>query len=187
MYTVKQPTNEVKFNKKYYELIKDGIKTQTMRLARKRLDVNEGDVVNAIFPGTDLTIPITILKIGYKQAKSINLDDAVREGYQEISSLLNELYHIYPNMNRFDRLYYYQFKVIKEKPNFKVVEENLDDYWGDYEEFIRLYNENKIPVTEIRSRLNMKIKKYNSYRKTAISEGRLHVDVRNHSRRLLRK
>lgn len=187
MYKVDNPALTIKFNKKYYNLIKDGVKTQTMRLARKRLDVQEGDVVTAIFPGTDLTLPVKILKIGYKQAKSINLSDAIREGYQEISQLLTELYYIYPNMNRFDRVYYYQFKVIKEKPNFKVVEGELKGYWDDYEEFIKLYNENKIPVTEIRTRLNMKIKKYNNYRKTAIDEGRLHVEVRNHSKRLLRK
>lgn len=112
IYKVTNPAAEVKFNKKYYLLIKIGVKTQTLRLARKRLDVCEGDVVTAVFPGTDLTLKIKILKIGYKQFKSVNLEDAVHEGYHSISDLKNELMKIYPSINQFDRLYYYQFEVM---------------------------------------------------------------------------
>ena len=111
-YKVNNPISTVKFNKKYYSLIKDGVKTQTLRLARKRLDVQEGDIVTAIFPGTNDTIKIKINKIGYKQFKSINLEDAVHEGFHEVSDLKNELIKIYPSINQFDRLYYYQFEVI---------------------------------------------------------------------------
>lgn len=109
-YKVINPANEIKFHKKYYKPIMDGVKTQTMRLARKRLDVSEGDIVTAIFPGRSETLMIRILKIGYKQAKNINREDALREGYHEISELKNDLFKFYPNMNSFDRLYYYIFE-----------------------------------------------------------------------------
>ena len=109
-YVVKESVDFIKFHAKYYTLIRDGLKTQTMRLARKRLDVNEGDVVTAVFPGRDVTLKIRILKIGYKQVKSIDLDDAVREGYNEVSDLKNDLLKFYPYMNQFDRLYYYIFE-----------------------------------------------------------------------------
>lgn len=111
-YSVHEPQSEVKFHKKYYPLIKDGVKTQTLRLARKRLDVQEGDIVTAIFPGMDETVNIKIVKIGYKQFKSVTLEDALHEGYDNLADLKNDLISIYPLINKFDRLYYYQFQVI---------------------------------------------------------------------------
>lgn len=111
-YVVHEPVGEVKFLRKYYPLIRDGVKTQTLRLARKRLDVREGDIVSAIFPGSEDVLNIKILKIGYKQFKSLTLDDAKREGYNCLAALKNDLYKIYPMINQFDRLYYYQFMVI---------------------------------------------------------------------------
>ena len=111
-YAVHEVTDEVKFNKKYYPLIRDGYKTQTMRLARKRLDVREGDIVHAVFPGLDEKVKIQIQKIGYKQFKSINKNDAEREGYNSISDLKNDLIKIYPRITRFDRLYYYHFQKV---------------------------------------------------------------------------
>lgn len=112
MNCVNETQEEVKFKKEYYQLIKDGVKTQTLRLARKRLDVQEGSIVTAVFPGISETLKIHIHKIGYKQFKSINLEDAVREGFESITDLKNELMKIYPLINKFDRLYYYQFEVI---------------------------------------------------------------------------
>lgn len=111
-YMVHDPVDEVKFRKEYYPLIRDGKKTQTLRLARKRLDVQEGDIVTAVFPGMNETLTLKILRIGYKQFKSITLDDALREGYESLADLKNELLKIYPLINKFDRLYYYQFEVV---------------------------------------------------------------------------
>ena len=112
-YAVHEAIDEIKFNKKYYPLIRDGYKTQTMRLARKRLDVREGDIVHAVFPGLDEKVKIQIQKIGYKQFKSINLVDAEREGYDSITVLKNDLLKIYPSINQFDRLYYYIFEKVE--------------------------------------------------------------------------
>ena len=115
VYRVNNPVSTVKFNKKYYYPIRDGVKTQTLRLARKRLDVREGDIVTAVFPGTDDSLKIKINKIGYKQFKSINMEDAVHEGFLSISDLKNELIKIYPSINQFDRLYYYKFEVVPDE------------------------------------------------------------------------
>lgn len=111
-YAVDKPQEEIKFNKKYYEAIKNGSKTQTLRLARKRLDVQEDSIVKAVFPGINETLKIHIVKIGYKQFKSITLEDALLEGFENLTDLKNELLKIYPLMNKFDRLYYYRFEVI---------------------------------------------------------------------------
>ena len=104
---------QIKFKKGYYPLMCEGKKTQTMRLARKRLDVQEGDVALAVFPGMDKTLLLKIRKVGYKQFKSIGLDDAVREGFESVADLKNELLKIYPIINKWDRLYYYQFEVVR--------------------------------------------------------------------------
>jgi len=112
-YVVHEKQETIKFLKEYYPLIRDGVKKQTMRLASKRLDVNEGDIVTAIFPGLDETITIRITKIGYRQFKHIRLEDAEREGYESISGLKNDLLKIYPDINKWDRLYYYQFELME--------------------------------------------------------------------------
>lgn len=179
MYKVNNPTGTVKFHKKYYYPIKDGVKTQTLRLARKRLDVQEGDIVTAIFPGTNETLEIQINKIGYKQFKSINREDALHEGFPEVSDLKNELIKIYPSINQFDRLYYYQFEVVSNRPNFNVVEGENSSFWDNYEEFIQLWNEGKLLVKQIRENLDLSPSKYNQYRDKAMSEGRLDIDIRS--------
>ena len=104
----------IKFNKEYYQPIADGLKTQTLRLARKRVDVQEGEIAKAVFIGLNDTLLIRISKIGYKMFKSINLDDAHREGYDNVSDLKNALLKIYPDTNHWDRFYYYQFEVVVE-------------------------------------------------------------------------
>lgn len=111
-YKVNKSTDKVKFHKKYYLPILTGEKTQTLRLARKRLDVREGDIVTAVFPGFNKSLKIKIVKIGYKQAKSITDEDARLEGLHNKDELLDELMGFYPNMDKHDRLYYYRFKVL---------------------------------------------------------------------------
>lgn len=111
-YVVNEIQEKIKFKKEYYQLISDGVKTQTLRLARKRLDIHEGDIVVAVFPGLDETLLIKITKVGYKQFKSLTLDDAKREGFDSLTDLKNELLKIYPIINKWDRLYYYWFEVV---------------------------------------------------------------------------
>lgn len=111
-YTVSEIQEKIKFKKEYYPLIRDGVKTQTLRLARKRLDVREDDFVVAVFPGLDETLLIKITKVGYKQFKSLTLDDAKRDGFDSLADLKNELLKIYPTINKWDRLYYYWFEVV---------------------------------------------------------------------------
>ncbi|WP_305555362.1 ASCH domain-containing protein [Methanobrevibacter sp. V74] len=113
-YKVNKPVNIIKFHKKYYLKILNKDKTQTMRLARKRLDVHENDIVTAVFPGWDKTLKIKITKIGYKQVKSINEKDAYLEGSKTKEELLNDLIGFYPNLNIWDKVYYYKFELISK-------------------------------------------------------------------------
>ena len=102
---------ELKFNKEYYMPILAGEKTQTMRRNKKR--VRPGDMVLAVFPGTDFTLKLKITKIGYKQMKYINEEDAKREGYETSTELKRTLTDIYPTLDNLTRLYWYRFKVIE--------------------------------------------------------------------------
>ena len=70
----------IKFKQEFLEKILDGSKTQTMRLPVSRVDVAEEDIVIALFPNGE-EIPLKITKVGYKSFKSINDEDAKREGF----------------------------------------------------------------------------------------------------------
>lgn len=59
--------------------------------------------------------------------------------------------------------------------NFRVVEGEPEDYWDKYEEFIRLYNDNRIPVRRIKEKLGLRETKYNQYRNRAIEENKLEL------------
>lgn len=104
--------NLLKFNKQYYEPIINGKKTQTLRKNNKRLQENE--IVKAIFPGTDHEIKIKITDTGYKQFKYLDEEDAQKEGYNNLEQLKKDLIKIYPRLDNFDRLYYYQFEILDD-------------------------------------------------------------------------
>ena len=105
----------LKFNKEYYEPIRNGTKTQTLRKSNKKL--KEGDIVRPVFQNmmTDWSLQIT--NTGYKQFKYLDKDDAKREGYDNLEDLKKDLLKIYPRLDDFDRLYYYQFKVVDKDGN----------------------------------------------------------------------
>ena len=113
MYVVNNSQMKIKFKKEYYPLIREGIKTQTLRKPNSRLDVHVGDVVLAVFPGIYDVVKIKITMVGYKQFKSINGDDALLEGFDSIADLKNDLLKIYPELNDYNRLYYYRFEVVE--------------------------------------------------------------------------
>ena len=101
----------LKFNKKYYQDIINGVKTQTLREHNKRF--NPGEKVKAIFPGTTNECLLEITSTGYKQFKYIDEEDAKREGYPTKEELKHDLQKIYPRIDNFTRLYYYRFKIIQ--------------------------------------------------------------------------
>ena len=126
----------LKFKQEYYTMIKEGVKTQTMRMPQKRLEVSPGDSVIAIFPdGEELLLKIT--NVGYKAFKSINDEDAEREGFETVDELKKVLLDIYHEFNIFDssRFYYYQFECVREiiKESQEIIDETVanSDYAQD--------------------------------------------------------
>jgi len=106
----------VNFKSEYYIPIIEGKKTQTMRVPPARWDVKEDDMVVANFKGIPNKILLQITKVGYKNFRSINDEDAKREGFSsaaELKHVLEEIYTTY-TLREYDRLYYYQFVVAGE-------------------------------------------------------------------------
>ena len=111
----------IKFKKEFYPLIRDGIKTQTLRIPKKRLDVKKDDFAVCVFEDSPERIYVTITEVGYKYWQSLNEEDAKREGFNSLDELENFLLKIYPDTPNWGRLYYYRFVVegvtetVKEK------------------------------------------------------------------------
>jgi len=104
---------KIKFKQKFLKPILNGAKTQTMRMSHKRIDATFGEKAIAVFPdGTE--VEIRIIDIGYKAFKSINDDDAKREGFNNAEELKQELLEIYNefHIEDYNRFYFYRFEVI---------------------------------------------------------------------------
>ena len=102
---------QIKFRKEFYQQIRDGVKTQTLRTPSHRLDVVPGDFAVCLFPGVDDQLFVTITDVGYKMFRTLNEDDAKREGFDSVNELKKCLLDIYPRLDNHDRLYYYRFRL----------------------------------------------------------------------------
>lgn len=111
----------IKFKKRFHPLIRDGIKTQTLRIPQKRLELKKDDFAVCVFEDSPERIYVTVTEVGYKYWQSLNDDDAEREGFESVDELKNFLLEIYPDVPSWGRLYYYRFVVegvterVKEK------------------------------------------------------------------------
>lgn len=101
----------IKFKKEFYKLIKKGVKTQTLRIPAKRLDLKKYDFAVCVFEDCPEQIYVTITDVGYKLWKTLSEEDALREGFDSLHDLKQFLVEIYPDIHAWDRLYFYRFKV----------------------------------------------------------------------------
>ena len=65
------------------------------------------------------------------------------------------------------------------RPNFNIVEEKNNNFWDKYEEFVRLWNDEKYSVKEIRKILGISLSKYYQYRDKGFSENVLDKELRS--------
>ena len=101
----------IKFKKMFYKPIKNGVKTQTMRIPKKRLDLKKYDFATCVFEDCPEQIFVTITEVGYKYWQSLNDEDAMREGFGNVEDLKKFLHSVDPDVPSWGRLYYYRFKV----------------------------------------------------------------------------
>lgn len=64
-------------------------------------------------------------------------------------------------------------------PNFNIIEGEPKGFWDDYEKFIKLYNNGKIKVADIKKTLNLTQNKYRQYRSRGLDENRLNTKLRS--------
>ena len=102
----------IKFKKEFYPLIRSGVKTQTLRTPSGRVDVSPGDFAVCVFEDCPEKIFITITDVGYKMWKTLDVGDARREGFGSLDDLKKCLLEIYPDINPWDRFYFYRFEVV---------------------------------------------------------------------------
>ena len=69
---------------------------------------------------------------------------------------------------------------------FRIIEGENRDYWEDFEEFVKLWNDGKYLVKEIREILGISLSKYYQYRERGLSENRLDIDLRSPSKSVKR-
>ena len=105
-------TTDVKFDRIYYDWIRNGRKRQTIRTPPKRWDVIKGGIVTAHFTGSDKTLQLLIEKTGYKSFKNLSRIDAELEGFDSVGELKDALRIYYPNLIPENRVYYYRFHMI---------------------------------------------------------------------------
>lgn len=101
----------IKFRKEYFEPIKCGVKTQTLRIPSKRIHARPGDFVACIFPGMKDQLYVTITDIGYTFFGELNMKDAQCEGFASVAELKAVLLDIYPTLDNASMLYYYRFRL----------------------------------------------------------------------------
>ena len=107
---------KIKFKDEFHEPIINMAKTQTMRMPQSRIDVVPGDKAVAVFENKpDLLLKIT--DVGYKAFKSINDDDAEREGFTSADELKEVLLDIYSEyyVQELSRFYFYKFEYLGVK------------------------------------------------------------------------
>lgn len=101
----------IKFKKEFYKAIKNRSKTQTLRKPSGRIEVVPGDFAACVFEDCPEKIFVTITDVGYKMWKSLTEEDAKLEGFDSLNDLKRCLLKIYPDIQPWNRLYFYRFEV----------------------------------------------------------------------------
>ena len=101
----------IKFKKEFYKPIKNGVKTQTLRRPSGRIEVVPGDFAVCVFEDCPEKIFVNITDVGYKMWRTLTVEDAMREGFASLHDLKRCLLKIYPDIQPWDRFYFYRFEV----------------------------------------------------------------------------
>ena len=99
---------EIRFKRKYLDLIADGIKSTTIRRGRRKIFSK----YMRIFGGNSLFAEAEVRKISYKRVYQLSLNDAIKDGFLSIDELLEELKEIYPSLSSSDWITIIEFKIL---------------------------------------------------------------------------
>lgn len=97
----------LKFDKKYYLMILESDKTQTIRKNNK--GIKAGEIVTAVFNDCDETIKIHITNVIHKYIEYISDEVAQYDGFETAEQLKRELVRIYGD--DLDSIWIYKFRI----------------------------------------------------------------------------
>ena len=102
----------LKFNKEFYQPIKDGTKESTIRKNTKPMNI--GDYVVAYFPELKQGLLLKITEHYAKKLNELSNNEAKCEGYYHADLLKHTMRCIYSDLNADDYVYFYKFRRVNE-------------------------------------------------------------------------
>lgn len=104
----------LKFNKEYYNIVKLGVKTSTIR---KHCHVKEGEIIRAIFETKSIVLFLKITKITPIALRGLTDEIAKKEGYLGVDLLKATLERIYDVSDDSELFYQIEFEQVEPKIN----------------------------------------------------------------------
>ncbi len=95
-----------------YQHVKDGEITQVIRPASQKLYLSVYDWIPIVFQGTDDNIMVEIEDINVTLFKNLNLNTALKCGFNNVNECKRDLVKHYPTLDNASRLYVYSFFVV---------------------------------------------------------------------------
>lgn len=105
-------TPTITFPGEDYQRVKDGEITCVIRPASQKLYLSVYDWIPIVFQGTDDNVMVEIEDINFTMFKNLNLNTALRCGFNSVNECKRELVEKSPTLDNASRLYIYNFFVV---------------------------------------------------------------------------
>lgn len=148
---------------RYVDLIISGKKTATIRLGLVRPRYKE----LIVHGGGRPVAKIAVTKVVYKRVKELTNEDAIKDGFNNLNELLNELKSVYPKLSNNDWVTIIEFKVIQRLDNLPLEEPYMGLKPVDVARLGLRYLSNELNDTE--KKILIELTRTNSIRTTAIN------------------
>jgi len=95
-----------------YQRVKDGKITRIICPASQRLNLKVYDWIHILFKDTNDNVMVEIESIDFTLFKNLNLDIALKCGFNSVNDLKRDLVEKSPTLDNASRLYIYSFFVV---------------------------------------------------------------------------
>ena len=104
---------QIWFKQKFYNLILEGKKTQTIRLWKRKSNLKKGDEFECFFGFKHKKLKAKISNILIKNFEQITENEVKQDGFFNKKELLLSLKNFYPNFDLKIELYLIKFELLK--------------------------------------------------------------------------
>ena len=105
-------TPTITFPGEDYQRVKDGEITCVIRPASQKLYLSVYDWIPILFNDTNDNVMVEIEDINFTMFKNLNLNTALKCGFNSVNECKRELVERYPTLDNASRLYIYSFFVV---------------------------------------------------------------------------